>query len=140
MNIEHTGWAGLRGFQLPLGAGFPVVAQVGLLSISLDVGRKEAKSSLWLLALFLHLGRSKGSWTDPKALGGLSEALRICNPRKSRPLNLSMASAGGTLGVRGPNPAFLFLLPSSHSLTPFPTERKGLQLLNFSVPHKLSEH
>ena len=138
INIEHTKWSGLR-HQLLLRACFPMVAQMGLVCLSLDLGRKEAKNSLWLLALFLHLGRSKGNWTDHKAFRGLFEALRICNPRRSRPLNLFTSSAGGTLRARGPNPTFFFPLPSSRSLTTSP-ERKGLQIPNFSIPHRLAEY
>ena len=138
INIEQSKWSGLR-HQLLLRACFPVVSQMGLLCLSLDVGRNEAKSSLWLLALLLHLGRSKGNWTDHKAFRGVFEALSICNPRRSRPLNLSTSSAGGTLRARGPNPTFLFPLPSSHSLTTSP-ERKGLQIPNFSIPHRLAEY
>lgn len=137
----RIGWAGLGDFQLPLDAGFPLVALIGLLSISLDVGRKEAKKLLGASASFpAARGRSKGNWTDLKALRGLCKALRMCNRVRSRPLNLS-TSSGGTLRVRGTDPAdpaFLFLFLSNHSLTPS-TERKGLELLNFPIPHKLSE-
>lgn len=61
----RIGWAGLGDFQLPLDAGFPLVALIGLLSISLDVGRKEAKKLLGASASFpAARGRSKGNWTD----------------------------------------------------------------------------
>lgn len=94
---------------------------------------KRQRSSLWLQVLPAVGRRSKGNWTDQKALGSLSEAPRIDNPARSRPLNLTTSSAEGTLGVRGTNPAFYsFFLQA-------PPERKGLQLLNFPIPHKLSE-
>ena len=112
INIEQTKWSGLR-HQLLLRACFPVVAQMGLLYLSLDVGRNEAKSSLWLLALFLHLGRSKGHWTDHKAFRGLFEALRICNPKISRPLNLHLF-CGGHPQSKGPKP-HLFISSSFKS-------------------------
>lgn len=56
--------------------------------------------------------RSKGNWTAQIALRGLPEAPSTYNPARSRPLNLSTSSAESTLGVRGTNPALLFLLPS----------------------------
>ena len=106
INIEHTKWSGLRHQLLPR-ACFPVVAQMGLLCLSLDVGKKEAKNSLWLLALFLHLGRSKGNWTDHKAFRAFFEALRICNPRRSRPLNLHLFCRGHPQS-EGPKPHLFF--------------------------------
>lgn len=122
INIEQTKWSGLR-HQLLLRACFPVVAQMGLLYLSLDVGRNKAKSSLWLLALFLHLGRSKGHWTDHKAFRGLFETLRICNPKRSRPLNLHLF-CGGHPQSKGPKP-HLFISSSLKSFFNHFSRKKG---------------
>lgn len=41
-----TVWGGLEDFQLPLDAGFPLVIWMGLLSVGLDLGEKEAEKLL----------------------------------------------------------------------------------------------
>lgn len=87
-------WPG--DFQLPLDAGFPLVTQLGLFSISLVMGERERqRSSLWLLALPAAGGRSKGNWTDEKFPEVFLDIFT----------SSEVGGVGNTPGVRGTKPS-----------------------------------
>lgn len=67
--LEHRlGWTGI--FSTAPDAGFSLVAQMDLCSISLDVGRKEVKKLFVASDSSPTAGRTTGNWIDQKALRG----------------------------------------------------------------------